>query len=177
MHNTSKVPIPQKMRHLPLWRGFPITHVTMINNGEPDFRTLHAGRVLQCMKTRCCGICGDDIETTEWCAFIGGEKSMSNRVFVDPAMHRDCAYYAAQVCPFLAGTRRQYSETTKTEQLGQFELLIRMDQDRPQRLGLMLAKRYDLVIQGNQPLIVAAKRPNLIDWDIMPPSSKLTETK
>ncbi len=41
--------------------------------------------------------------------FIGGPLSKKNRLFVDPAMHKQCAEFASQTCPFLSGQKLEYS--------------------------------------------------------------------
>src|SRR5260370_41523574 len=38
-----------------------------------------------------------------------GRSQKKNRLFVDPAMHKQCAEFASQTCPFLTGQKLEYS--------------------------------------------------------------------
>jgi hypothetical protein len=174
MQNLTNIPIPARLRHLKLWHGFPITYVTQMNGDQPDFRTIDVVRVLYCMKYRVCGICGGDISDNEWICFIGGQKSAASRAFIDPPMHSECAYYAAKVCPYLAGTRREYgSMPNKTEKLGQVDAIFKLDQERPDRMCIYKCKSYKFVVTHEfQPICIADKRRSVIDWKAMPESRK-----
>lgn len=172
MQNTSSVPIPDRMKKLAVWHGFPIPYVNVVNDGVPDFRCTDQLKMQRCMNNRRCGICGQEIPRTEWCYFISGEEALEDRLFMDPAMHRECAYYAAKVCPFLAGTKRQHAEAeTKTERaLGEGHF-IKVVQPRPKRLIIYSAKRYEVVQTVEGVLLCRpAKKPSRIDRDAMPPS-------
>ena len=59
------------------------------------------------MDDRLCGVCGRGLDY--WIAFIGGPACQKNRLFKDPAMHPQCAEYAARICPFIAGSKTKYS--------------------------------------------------------------------
>lgn len=169
MENNSLIPIPERMRNLPLWNGFPITFVTTVNDGIPDFRVVDITRVHRCMEHELCGICGQKIDG--WFAFIGGELALSNSLFIDPAMHHECAYYAARVCPYLAGTKREYGKfPTKTEGRLEYGHIVKVEQPRPRRMVLVLARSYKIVEDGKQWLCRPAKKGRKLDWNVMPVS-------
>jgi len=77
-------------------------------DGKPDFRAVDSEKIMECYKSKLCGICGRRLG--EFSYFIGGDGCKRNHVFLDPAMHRECAEFSAIVCPFLSGQREGYSE-------------------------------------------------------------------
>lgn len=168
------VPIPERMKHLTVWNGYPIPYINVITDGVPDFRCNDMVKVHRCIEQKRCGICGGDFERGEWYFFIAGSDVLEDRLFLDPAMHKECAYYATKVCPFLAGTKRQHSTFTKTEKTvaGHY---IKVEQERPKRLIIYGAKRYKVVEKGLVLLCQPAKSPSRIDWDAMPPSREEDE--
>ena len=90
-------------------QGYPIPFVAIEDDGsgKPDFRILNVERQMLCFDRQLCGICGQKLDY--WCSLIGGELCEVNKVFVDPAMHEECALYAIQVCPFLRRDHSRYS--------------------------------------------------------------------
>jgi hypothetical protein len=100
-------PMPERIAVLPRDdRGYPITYVTLMRDGKPDFKVTDFRKRQDAIMRRLCAICGQPLEY--WMAFIGGPASCRSRVFFDPAMHVECAEYSSKVCPFLANPNRQY---------------------------------------------------------------------
>lgn len=175
-HNRSEIPVPARMSHLKIWRGFPVTYVTQVSSsGEPDFRVLDFVRAYECMQWRLCAICGGEIPRDQWACFIGGDQCVSRRIFTDPAMHIECAYYSAQVCPYLANTRRTYAAgETKTAKAGEVATMFIVENERPARMGLYKCRKYKVLrFPDGQVYCKADKAPSQIDWDVMPVSSPL----
>lgn len=118
-----------------------------------------------------CGICGSSIDQYGWMCFIGSELSAQSREFSDPPMHQECAYYAAQVCPYLAGTKREFRPgPTKTEG-AEDSMTFKMDEiKRPARMCVYKCKSYEViyVADGKVPICVVDKRRSQIDWNVMP---------
>jgi hypothetical protein len=168
MENLTNIPIPASLRHLKLWHGFPITYVTQMNGDQPDFRTINILRVRRCMKHGLCGICGEEIKGLFH--FIGGNRSAESGHFSDPPMHSECAYYSAQVCPYLMGTKRQFGAgPSKTEKLAVVDAVFKMaDMQRPKRMCIYKCRRYKFeTTPEGQPVCVASKAES-IDWSVMP---------
>lgn len=101
--------IPDKMKHLKLFRGLPIPYTVVIKpNGDPDFRITDTAKWKTVILKKLCGICGRKLGL-KMC-FIGGPKCAALRIFFDPPMHKECAYYSAEVCPFIASPNKGYSD-------------------------------------------------------------------
>lgn len=100
--------IPGFLSHLQVYHGMPVPFVQLVANGVPDFRVTDREKMMQCLIGKLCGICGRSLGQIVW--FTGGPACVENRLFHDPAMHEDCARYAKAICPFLNGSRKNYSD-------------------------------------------------------------------
>ena len=98
------VPIPPKMRLLARdRRGYPVPWIVQRDlDGRPFFVMNDVANVLACGRRKLCGICGKKLERDCW--FVGGPGAALHEhgAFLDPPMHRACATYALQVCPYIA---------------------------------------------------------------------------
>lgn len=65
--------------------------------------------------------------------FIGGEKSATSRCFTDPGMHRDCAEYSIEVCPYLARRDWAYSERPVSDK-AHAKISSEVETKRPERV-------------------------------------------
>lgn len=95
--------IPDFLAHLDVEprRKLPVPFSNVIlPNGQPDFTTIDAGKIVACAKRRLCGVCGKALGY--WVAFLGGPKSAESRAYLDPPMHEECARAAVELCPFIA---------------------------------------------------------------------------
>jgi hypothetical protein len=95
------VDMPPRLRNLPRdARGYPVPWFVDWPNGVPDFRVVDARKYPRAVRERRCWICGDIMG--RYMAFVIGPMCAINRISSEPPSHRECAEYAAQVCPFLA---------------------------------------------------------------------------
>lgn len=101
----TKVAIPRRMAHLDRdKRGYPIPFVVLRDSdGRPHF-TINDDVKMRCViDRRACAICGSAlVPTGMW--FVGGALSALHPMgsYFDPPLHRPCAHYALQACPYLA---------------------------------------------------------------------------
>jgi hypothetical protein len=73
-----------------------------IGEGEPDLGNLCPSRQRQGMAGHLCDACGQQIPLGETIVFFGSDV---NGKFRECGLHRDCAIYAAQVCPALVADK------------------------------------------------------------------------
>ena len=124
--------MPRRVARLPREkRGYPVPFVTMLDpyTNEPDFRVLDIRRQMQCINEKRCGICGQQLG--KYIAFIGGTRSRDGHVFFDPGMHRDCAEYAAKVCPFISRENAAYRDLTEEDQAKYTQIIVNQEAERP----------------------------------------------
>lgn len=94
-------PIPQSMQDLPRDpRGYPIPFFVMWFDGKPDFRISDMRNIYRCTLERLCMICGKPLPSDEG-VFAMGPLSTINRANDEPPMHRVCAEFSAQTCPWM----------------------------------------------------------------------------
>jgi hypothetical protein len=88
------------MKGLPVdARGYPIPHFVAWVDGKPDFRLLDDAKFARSLSEKTCTVCG--IPLGRFKSFVGGPMNVLQRICGEPPMHRDCALFAVQACPFL----------------------------------------------------------------------------
>lgn len=96
--------MPARIARLPKdRRGYPIPYFVedpAKTGGEPDFRVMNPPHFAKCVRHNYCWICGQPMGANK--AFVVGPMCCVNLISSEPPSHRDCAQYAAQVCPFLS---------------------------------------------------------------------------
>lgn len=80
-------------------RGYPVPWFVAWVNGEPEFRTMEAQKLITAVKQRRCWVCGQPTRGDE--AFVIGPMCTVNRVSAEPPSHLACAEYSVKACPFL----------------------------------------------------------------------------
>lgn len=95
-------PMPPTIGRLPRNpQGYPIPwFAAQLPDGTHDLRTADAHKLYMAARFGNCWICGR--RTGIYKAFPIGPMCMVNRITAEPPSHRECAIYAAKVCPFLA---------------------------------------------------------------------------
>lgn len=98
---------PARLAARPHHGAFPIPYVTHVDaRGVPDFRTHDEERRNECAEDELCQLCGQRLDPIV--VFIGFAHANRTAVFGEPPMHLECAEWAIEVCPWLAG--RGYSD-------------------------------------------------------------------
>src|SRR5262245_45233713 len=109
-------PIPEQMRALPRDpRGYPIpVTIGRDQNGKPHFVVNDEAERQRVIAHALCSICGERMSRVRW--FVGGPQSAFHEhgAYIDPPMHKDCAHFALQCCPYLAmPSYRGFADTQK----------------------------------------------------------------
>lgn len=132
-----QTPMPDRIAKLPRdTRGYPIPYFVPIVDGVPDFKYLDERKQKLCIRYRRCAICGEQIDGEV--AFIGGPKTVENRVCSDPGMHEDCARYAIAVCPFMARPTAKRSGRYHDDSVRPPGAI----DERPERTALYITRAY-----------------------------------
>lgn len=156
------VPIPERLAHLERdERGYPIfwAATNPTKPGEYSFRGIYADRAFQSGKDGLCQLCGTPL--AYWIAFAGGPKSVENRVFSEPPMHRDCLEYAYQVCPFLLRVgwdrTKQKDFAQKVAEVDPYGTL-----EKPERMAIYITRIYQMITEGRMILFAVAPAKEII---------------
>lgn len=157
----------------PQHQGLAIPYVAVVDeHGVPNFQAVDQASILDCALNSKCGICGQSLTTGEeemWLAFIGGSACIETLEFIDPAMHPECAYYAAETCPFLANADGGFSKKVSERGIVEEEILVPSDRSRrPPKLIILFAKGYRAIIKDRVMLFCPPRDPHVVDWQAMP---------
>lgn len=162
--NFTNIRIPEKLAQRPRdTRGYPVPAGVLVDaQGKPDFKTTDVSRWVYLVKQNRCGLCGEPLGRHK--AFIGGPKSHESRLFTDLPMHRDCARYALQVCPYLAAPRFKYAET-----LTEHEGFIVSKTDivstvRPDKFCMAIATDYQVRLAPDNTPVLQATPWTSTEW-------------
>lgn len=131
------IPIPARMRLLKKdRRGFPIPWNVLIDDeGRPHFTVTDARKALNLFAQRKCQICGTMLQhaSDRFLWFVGGPKAAFHEhgAYFDGPMHKACAEYALQVCPWLAAPRytKRIDDATLDPTKAEGTLIISADDD------------------------------------------------
>lgn len=157
--------MPSRIAARPRHKGLPVpSSVQYDAHGVPDFRVIDMEKWTGLARSRGCGICGATMGARLW--FVGGPLAIENRLFTDLPMHKDCAEFALQVCPFLAMPRFKFN-LSKVELPGK-AVVVNEDVSiqRPERFGLAASSGYRLVTieGGNGSVMLQAREFSAVEW-------------
>ena len=151
--NSGAFEIPDFLTHLPTHHGLPVPFSQAWLNGKPDFRTLDPDKTIHSVLKTLCAICGRRLGERSY--FIGGERSKASHLFTDPPMHKDCAEFATQTCPFVSGKKLDYSDRPTNPQTTKVQEMV--STQRPAQMFILSAwtKKTRLARSGDSVLIQA----------------------
>lgn len=93
--------LPETMKALPVFRGYPVPWFVAWVNGEPEFRAMDAMKFRRAVQEGLCWVCGEPF-TNRRRVFVIGPMCAVNRVSAEPPCHFSCAEFSAKGCPFLS---------------------------------------------------------------------------
>ena len=130
--------MPERLSRRPKdGRGFPTPFISAQINGKHDFRVIDHAKWEEVVSGRLCQLCGEPISGPLY--FIGGPACAKNHIFFDPHMHRECAEYAIQVCPYLALPRFAYAAFIAPGEGQEIRTAEAVSKDRPERFCIIEA--------------------------------------
>ncbi|OIN80749.1 hypothetical protein [Mycobacterium malmoense] len=109
MHpDTIRPPIPATCESRPTVAGLvvPFANVRLADGGV-DFRSQHESTVQRCWREGLCQLCGTTLRRP--IVFLGGPRQVAALQFDEPPLHPECAVYASQACPMVAGRIDRYA--------------------------------------------------------------------
>lgn len=108
-------PIPARLEHRPTSGGLvhPWVNVTLAGGGV-DFRSQHRARSEAAWTQGLCQVCGDKL--TVPLVLLGGPNQLERLLFDEPPCHPECAAYASQACPMVAGRLTHYPDRQRVSQ-------------------------------------------------------------
>lgn len=110
----TNIEIPSRIKKLQRnEKGYPVPWFVQWIDGKPDFRVMDSEHLVQAVRYKLCWICGEPLGRFK--AFVIGPMCAVNRTSGEPPSHKECAVFAAMVCPFLTEPKRTRRETNLPE--------------------------------------------------------------
>lgn len=94
--------------HLERYGEYPVPFIVKWIDGKPDFRVVDPEKWERCVREKLCSICG--FRLGEISFIVGGPVTGKRYLFFDPPMHKKCAEFSAEVCPYVSGKNRKFSD-------------------------------------------------------------------
>jgi hypothetical protein len=115
--------IPRTLKGRPTYNNYIVPYfVSWYHKGKkvnedvpgaiPAFPIIDMSRASLCRRQNLCWVCGNKMGSFK--TFVIGPVAALARQSAEPASHRDCALYAAQVCPFMVKGYDMLSERHAT---------------------------------------------------------------
>lgn len=109
MPEQPRPPIPATCEHRPTTGGLVIPWGNVeLADGGCDFRSQHESRIQRCWWDGLCQLCGRPL--TRPMVSFGGPRQVRALEFDEPPLHPECAVYASQACPMVAGRLDRYAD-------------------------------------------------------------------
>ena len=134
-------PIPERIRRLPVVRGYPVPWFVAKIKGEYDFRVADQRKFTQAINQRLCWVYGQKLGTT--LAFTIGPMCAVNRITSEPPEHRECAEFSATACPFLVQKEKGYRHDNLPD--GMIQPAGHHIERQPGAVCIWLTHKYKLV--------------------------------
>lgn len=106
-------PMPERIKKLPVERGYPVPWFVAEVDGHYDFRVVDARKFKPALEQKLCWICGEPLGTA--LAFTIGPMCAINRTISEPPSHRECAEFSIKACPFLTQQQLKRNEANIPE--------------------------------------------------------------
>ncbi|GLH30150.1 hypothetical protein WSS15_28000 [Acetobacter pasteurianus] len=141
------VPIPSRMLNLRrLNSGLPIPKFATWEGDKPNLTVMNRDFFGTALRNKLCWICGQKMG--RFASFVGGPKSTASKCFVEPPMHRDCAEFAMQVCPYLVtGNNERKNKLTPLEE--KQHRSAGTDPDNPIIFGMSISNDWHFISGEN----------------------------
>jgi len=152
--------VPQRMRRLPIARGYPVPWFVMKVNGEFDFRVQDHRKRILAVNNHLCWLCGQRLG--QHLAFVIGPMCAINRVSGEPPSHRECAEFAVKGCPFLTQRETGYREAGLPEGVVMSDLNIVR---QPGVALIWVTRSYKIVrVDGETGYVCRMGDPDAVLW-------------
>jgi hypothetical protein len=102
-------PVPDRMRALPIRRGYPVPWFVAMVDGDYHFPTADLSKMTLALTKRLCWVCGQRMGS--YLAFVVGPMCAVNHISSEPPSHLECATFSAAACPFLVRPKMKRVKT------------------------------------------------------------------
>lgn len=152
--------VPERMKHLPVRRGFVVPAFVQWVKDEPEFRAMNPQHFLRCVRERLCWICGQILKGSANNPFVVGPMCTVNRISAEPPSHVECARYSAMVCPFLS---RPQMDRRRNDDIAIRDAPGIMIKRNPGVVALWFARDY-MTFNIDHGMLFSMGAPSGVEW-------------
>jgi hypothetical protein len=152
-------PLPDRLKALPIARGYPVPWFVAWVNGEPDFRVVDAKKLFVAIDQSRCWLCGE--HRGRFGTFVVGPLGAINNISSEPPSHLECARFGAMACPFLVRPHAVRREAGLPE--GSQEPAGTMIRRNPGVSLLLTSRDFHVISDGGRPLWQMGA-PTRMEW-------------
>lgn len=158
--------VPARIARLPMNKqGYRVPwFVHQTGPQEWDFRVIRSRGLSLAHGRRLCWICGQSMSAFK--SFLVGPMCVVNRISAEPPMHRDCALYSVEACPFMTRPTMRRRTTGMDEHFAAAGVMIERN---PGVVALWTTKKYTVEdvpddLGGEPGALFNIGEPDSISW-------------
>jgi hypothetical protein len=148
---------PDRIRKLPLQRGYPVPWFVAWIDGVADFRITDGRKLVLAIKEHRCWMCGERLGAHG--AFVVGPMCVVNRTSGEPPSHLTCALYAAQACPFMTRPHAKRREGDKPAEATFHEAGLKRN---PGVAVVYVSRGYETFNDGSGGILIRMGEPSSV---------------
>lgn len=153
--------MPERIKALPVLRGFPVPWFVAKVDGEYDFRVMDPAKLRDAVKYGLCWVCGERLGRHK--AFVIGPMCGINHTSAEPPSHVDCARFSARHCPFLSRPKMKRREDELTRDAAT-RVAGRMLSRNPGACGVWHVVQYETFGDGRGGRLFDVGEPMAVEW-------------
>jgi hypothetical protein len=155
--------IPDRIKRLPVLRGYPVPFFVGKIDGEYDFRLADPEKLSASIKGNLCWVCGETLGRNK--SFVIGPMCGITRTSAEPPSHHECAVYSATACPFLTrpNMKRRDHENLKADSVQPAGCTIERN---PGCCAVWTTTSYQLFSVGDERggSLIRVGEPEKVEW-------------
>lgn len=159
-------PMPERMRRLPVVRGYPVPWFVDWIGAVPEFRAMDHKKLMTAIVNKVCWVCGEPLGRNM--TFVSGPMCGINRVSAEPPCHLECATWSAINCPFLNNPEFERRDTPFPENTPRENAAGMMIMRNPGCTMLWTTRSYSVMRvnqRGAKPgVLFAFGEPTKVEW-------------
>jgi hypothetical protein len=152
-------PVPNKLRQLPIQRGYPVPWFVAEVNGVYDFRIADSDKLALAIEENRCWLCGSKLGSHV--VFTIGLMCSINRISAEPPSHLECAEFGVKACPFLNQTQAKRRENDLPDMLAEPPGVFL--QRQPEVILTWVTKKYSF-FEDNGGILFNLGNPYSVKW-------------
>jgi hypothetical protein len=151
--------LPERLKKLPVHRGFPVPWFVDWIDGVPELRAMDPDKLRLAIRERLCWVCGEALG--RYMTFVAGPMCGINRTSAEPPSHLECARWSARNCPFLSKPDYERRDGGMEGSIAPAGHMLRRN---PGVTLLWTTRDYTLFDDGRGGTLIEIGEPTHVEW-------------